>query len=339
MSVDTTMQSIWYGNSRLAWLLLPFSWLFGALVALRCWLYRSGWLATVRVPKPVIVIGNISVGGTGKTPLVIWLANELLSRGFKIAVISRGYHGAATQWPQVVGKDSKASMVGDEAALIAQQTNAIVVVGPDRVSDAQKAIELGADIIISDDGLQHYRLHRDCEIAVVDGSRMLGNGYLLPAGPLREKSKRLKSVDLLLINQRDETPVHISVSRNYLQYRVTLRQLRSVKTGEVRALDTLRGQQVHVVTGIGNPHAFIRALQHMGIKVLPRILPDHALITKNDIHFGDALPVLMTAKDAVKCQLLDLENHYWIVEADAILDDQVAAAVVDCVQASIQARA
>ncbi len=236
----------------------------------------------------------------------------------------------------MVGKDSEAHLVGDEAALIAQQTNAIVVVGPDRVSDAQRAIELGADIIISDDGLQHYRLHRDCEIAVIDGSRMLGNGYLLPAGPLREASRRLKFVDLLLINQRTETPIHTSALQDYLQYRVTLRHLRSIKTGEVRALDSLRGQQVHVVTGIGNPHAFINALQQLGIKVLPRILPDHATITRGDIHFGDALPVLMTAKDAVKCQALDFGNHYWIVEADAVLDDTVAAAVIDRIQASIR---
>jgi len=336
MSIDTTMQSIWYGNSRIAWLLLPLSWLFGGIVAIRRWLYRIGWLSAIHLSKPVIVVGNISVGGTGKTPLVIWLANMLSSRGFKVAVIARGYRGAAAEWPQVVSISSDAALVGDEPVLISQQTGAIVVAGPDRVADAQRAIELGADVIVSDDGLQHYRLHRNCEIVVLDSSRLMGNGYLLPAGPLRENAKRLNTADLLLINQRTTTLVDDSVRWDHLSYRVELRHLRALKSGEIRSMESLRGQQVHVVTGIGNPHAFIDALQQFGTKVLPpRILADHATITPRDIQFGDALPVLMTTKDAVKCRPLSLNDQYWVVDADVAFEAKAMEVVTERVLASI----
>ena len=336
MSLDARMQSIWYSNSRVAWLLLPLSGLFACVIALRRWLYRSGWLQTIKVKKPVIVVGNLSVGGTGKTPLVVWLANTLTSHGYKVAVIARGYRGAASSWPQVVNDHTEAKVAGDEPVLIAQQTGVIVIAGPDRVADAEHAIQLGADIIISDDGLQHYQLHRNCEIAVMDGSRMLGNGYLLPAGPLRESPARLRHVDLLLINRRDNNAIHSTVLQNSLQFRVVPTRLRSLKTGEQRSLRTLHGQQVHVVTGIGNPHAFITALRAQGIKVLPRVLEDHARFTQRDLQFGDALPVLMTVKDAVKCSRLDAGDNCWMVDAEAVLDNATAAAILDRIQATIQ---
>ena len=221
--------------------------------------------------------------------------------------------------------------------MIAQQTSAMVIAGPDRVADAKHAIELGADMVISDDGLQHYRLYRDCEIAVIDGSRRLGNGYLLPAGPLRESSKRLQQVNLLLINQRPGSTVHTSVLDNSLSYRVVVNELRSLKNNARRTLESLRGQQVHVVTGIGNPQAFIAALQASGIKVLSRILPDHATFKQDDLRFGDALPVLMTAKDAVKCHKLDAGGNCWVVDAAAVLDDITATTVVNRIRALTQA--
>lgn len=335
MSLDTKLQSLWYGNSRIVWLLLPLSWLFGVIVLLRRWMYNAGWLKIIHVSKPVIVVGNITVGGTGKTPLVIWLAKALSSRGYKVAVIARGYRGAAATWPQVVTKESDPDIVGDEPVLIAQLTGVTVVAGPDRVADARRAIELGADLIVSDDGLQHYRLQRDCEIAVMDGSRMLGNNHLLPAGPLRESSKRLQRADLLLINRRAENAIHKSTLQSNLQYHIVLNQLRSLKTDERRSLDILRDQQVHVVTGIGNPQAFIAALQAQGIRVLPRLLGDHAKLAQQDIRFGDALPVLMTAKDAVKCGKLDVSNC-WVVDAEAMLDDATAVTVLDRIQAAIR---
>ena len=335
MSLDSAMQSIWYSNSRVAWLLLPLSWLFGAVSVIRRFLYQSGWLATIRVTKPVIVIGNITVGGTGKTPLVIWLAQALTTRGYKVAVIARGYRGAADSWPQAVTMDSDPDVVGDEPVVIAQQVDAIVVAGPDRVADAKTAIELGADIVISDDGLQHYRLHRDLEIAVVDGSRMFGNGLLLPAGPLREAPSRLQRADLVFVNQRNATTNIDSSFNTGLKYRVELIELRSLKSDHVLKLDSLRGQQVHVVTGIGHPQAFVDALRAHGIKVLPRLFPDHALIKQEDIEFGDALPVLMTTKDAVKCRKLDIDERYWVVDAHAVLDATASSIVIDLIQAII----
>ena len=344
MSLDSQLQSIWYGNSRIAWLLLPLSWLFGAIVATRRWLYRTGLLHTVKVSKPIIVVGNITVGGTGKTPLVIWLAQALSTQGFKVAVIARGYGGKSTNWPQLVTRDSNPDSVGDEPVLIAQQTNAIVVVGPDRVADARRSIELGADVIVSDDGLQHYRLHRDCELAVIDGSRHVGNGHLIPAGPLREFPQRLTQVDLLLTNQRDgKLPDNLltndplkSALQGGLHYRVELTQLRSLKSSTVRALDSFRDQQVHVVTGIGNPQAFLASLERHGIRVRSRVLPDHAIITQQDISFADSLPVIMTAKDAVKCRSLEVDERYWVADAHIVMDAASAERLLGCVRKAIR---
>ncbi|MES1195824.1 MAG: tetraacyldisaccharide 4'-kinase, partial [Steroidobacter sp.] len=190
------------------------------------------------------------------------------------------------------------------------------------------------------DGLQHYRLHRDFEIAVVDGSRLLGNGFLLPAGPLRELPERLQSVDLVFINQRDVQSAnhddHLPVLNNKARYRVKLTQLRSIKSNMLWEIASFHGQEVHVVTGIGNPSAFLEALQEQGIKVIPRILPDHAGITQQDIYFADTLPVFMTAKDAVKCGKLDIDERYWIVDAQAVFDEDVASLVIDRLQTIIR---
>jgi len=337
MSLDTTLQSLWYGRSRVAWLLLPLSWLYSAVVTLRRALYRVGALRTLKISRPVIVVGNISVGGTGKTPLVIWLAKALTLKGYKVGVIARGYRGKAPAWPQVVSPQSDPNWVGDEPVLIAQQAAVIVVAGPDRVMNAQRAIELGAEVIVSDDGLQHHQLHRDVEIAVIDGSRGLGNGRLLPAGPLRESASRLKQVDLVLVNQRGSNTSELPPGlQPDAVYRVEPRGLRSVKTGEGRTLQTLRGQQAHVVTGIGNPESFVDALRTQGLTISARILRDHATIEPSDMQFEDTLPVLMTAKDAVKCRTFDLDDRYWVVEADAKLDDTAAHLVINCVEAAIK---
>lgn len=330
MSLDTKLQSLWYGKSRVVWLLVPLSWLYAVIVAIRRWLYRIGLLQVVKVSKPVVVIGNITVGGTGKTPLVIWLAQSLASRGYKVGVIARGYRGKASTWPQVVTRDSDPNMVGDEPVLVAQQTSAIVVVGPDRAADAHQAIALGADIIISDDGLQHYRLQRDVEIVVLDSSRMIGNGWLLPVGPLRESPSRLQQVDLVLVNQRDNSTV-AELDSGRPGYRVVVTQLRALTTERTQPLDALRGQSVHVVTGIGNPQAFLNALINHGLTVIPHVLPDHARFAAADIQFNDTLPVLMTAKDAVKCRKLGVDDRYWVVDAQAVLDDTTTRRVIDCV--------
>lgn len=339
MSLDSALQSLWYSKSRVAWLLLPLSLLYAVVTSVRRLLYRVHVLQSVKVSKPVVVIGNITVGGTGKTPLVIWLVKKLDSRGYKVAVIARGYRGKAEAWPQVVTRDSDPEMVGDEPVLIAQQTSAIVIAGPDRVADATQAIALGAEVIISDDGLQHYRLRRDVEIAVIDASRKLGNGWLLPAGPLREPTSRLQQVDLVLINDRTHNDNVVDDSaRDALKYRVVLTQLRSLTHNQTQPIAALRGQTVHVVTGIGNPQAFFGALTDQGLNVMTHIFPDHAQFTAEDIHFNDSLPVLMTAKDAVKCSKLVIDDRYWIVDAQAILDEATVHSVIDRVQTVLNNR-
>jgi len=358
MSLDARMQAIWYGRRGISWLLLwPFSCLFYLIVVMRRWAFRSGVLRSVRVNKPVIVVGNLSVGGTGKTPLIMWLANALTQQGLKVGVITRGYGGQAKSWPQFVHAASDPLEVGDEAALIAQQTQALVFSGPDRVADAEQAIAAGAQVILSDDGLQHYRLQRDCELAVIDGSRMIGNGSLLPAGPLREPVSRLKQVNLVLLNRRNANTASAVLNgliSEHLEYTVEPTQLRSFASGalsnEWRPLDKLKGQQVHVVTGIGNPQAFIAALRGHGLNVSARLLPDHAVFKPADIEFGDGLPVLMTEKDAVKCRTFATAQDdtrysaqhwakYWIVGAEVVMEPATAAKLLATIQQTIASHA
>lgn len=329
------MQRLWY-ERRPAWLLLlllPLSVLFAFIVACRRAAYRVGVLRSVRVSRPVIVTGNITVGGTGKTPLVIWLARLLQSKGRRVAIVLRGYGGKSQHWPRDVTPDTASEEVGDEAVLLAARTGAIVVAGPDRVAAARRAIESGADVVLSDDGLQHYRLARDCEIAVVDAHRGLGNGWLLPAGPLREPASRLRSVDLVVktrrsnaaaANEADAVPGQVTV-RAHLQRAISL------KTGVERSLDSFRGSTVHAIAGIGNPQAFFDALAGAGLRVDAHALPDHAVLTERDISFEDGAPVLMTEKDAVKCRGFAQDRH-WAVRLDyeiGVADAALVSSLLD----------
>ena len=334
MGIDLQLQRLWYGKSRLAWLLLPFSWIFGALFELRRWCFARGLFKRFSVGIPVIVVGNLTVGGTGKTPLVIWLANSLFAQKRKVAVITRGYGGQSNQWPQRVKPGSDPVQVGDEAVLIAQQTQAIVIAGPDRVANARQAIAEGAELILSDDGLQHYRMQRDLELVVVDNSRMFGNGFLLPAGPLREPVKRLQEADLVLLNQRDDSrPARLDLSS--VTYRIRLGNLRALKSEAIRAVAELNGQTVHVITAIGHPQSFISALEQLGLHVDARILPDHARLSRADIEFNDDLPVLMTEKDAVKCQHI-ADSRHWAVTTQVQLSTADEAQLIQCVQRALQ---
>lgn len=330
MSLDTTFQKIWYGPPGIvSTLLLPLAGLFGAIAAARRWAFRKGLIRTTRLARPVVVVGNITVGGTGKTPLVIWLAKALTRQGLRVGIITRGYGGAAERWPQAVHADSDPVQVGDEAVLLALETAAIVMAGPDRIVAAEHAIAAGAEVILSDDGLQHYRLERDCELAVVDSRRLLGNGRLLPAGPLRELPERLRQVDLILINRRGA--VLPSLPFSVLPFDIQLQGLRNLATGELRDLETFANTQVHVVTGIGHPQAFIEALQARRIRPDTRILSDHARFTRSQIEFGDDLPVLMTGKDAVKCRRFADQRH-WAVEAEVVLDAEAQQRLLACVR-------
>jgi tetraacyldisaccharide 4'-kinase len=330
MSLDARLQRLWYDRHRPALLLLPLSWLFGRIVSLRRWAFKVGLLRSIKLDKPVIVVGNLTVGGTGKTPMVIWLVNTLAGQGYKVGVVTRGYGGKAKLWPQPVKPDSDPELFGDEAVLIARETHCLVVAGPNRVAAAQQAIAAGAEVIVSDDGLQHYRLRRDLELVVVDASRLFGNGHLLPAGPLREPLRRLETADMVLFNQRvARQPPALPIP--HATFRVGLTKLRAVRSEEPRPLESLRGQQVHVVTAIGNPLAFLQALRAMDIRMDARLLRDHAELTAGDIEFADAMPVLMTEKDAVKCRRFAGAEH-WAVGAEVIFDEADQARLLQCLQ-------
>lgn len=298
-------------------LLLPLSLIFGVMVAVRRIAFEKRWFATTRIRVPVIVVGNITVGGTGKTPFSMWLAKQLIERGFRVGIVLRGYGGKAQQWPQRVETGSDWRMVGDEAVLIANQvSDAIVVADPNRVRAAEKAVELGADIIVSDDGLQHYRLQRDVEILVVDEQRRFGNGRLLPAGPLREPITRSESVDLRVVSRRiagagrDTTPTAGAAVQGEVLATGALRQAQNLRDGRIVSLDHFRGSHVHAVAAIGNPAAFFNALRARGLDVREHPHRDHIELTPSDITFADGAPVLMTKKDAVKCQSFADERHW-----------------------------
>jgi len=323
----SALERHWYNRTALTVLLRPLSWLFCALVWLRRRAYRLGLLRTTRLSVPVVVVGNLTVGGTGKTPLVIWVAEHLKRAGYRPGIISRGYGGRAKRWPQQVRADADPYVVGDEAVLAARRTGCPMAVGPNRVAAALALLaHANCDIIISDDGLQHYALGRDIEIAVVDGVRRFGNGLCLPAGPLREPVSRLASVDCVVSNglaAHDE-------------YRMLYRgdTLRPLESGESpQGLDTLRGREVHAVAGIGNPEHFFAMLRRHGIKVTDHPFPDHHPYKAGDLDFGDEAPVIMTEKDAVKCRRFARSNH-WYVPVEAELDEAFGAHLLKLLESS-----
>jgi len=326
VSADRSLQRLWY-ESRPRWLLavmLPLSLLFLLAVQLRRALYRIGAMRMRHLPCPVIVVGNLTAGGTGKTPFVIWLTEYLQQQGLKVGVVLRGYGGTSAHWPRVVDSGTTARDVGDEAVLHFTRTGAIVVTAPDRVAAAARAIELGAQVIVADDGLQHYALARNVEIAVMDAQRGFGNGFVLPAGPLREPASRLRCVNLIVRTHRSEAPVATCAGDpRSVVVRARLQEVVAVKSGERRLLSQYRGQRVHAIAGIGNPRAFFEALSAAGLIVEGRALPDHAAITASDIQFSDDVPVLMTEKDAVKCRSFAGEQHWYVpmtleLDADAL---------------------
>ena len=288
-------------------------------MVLRRALYRARLLPRHRIPVPVLVVGNIAVGGTGKTPLVLWLAGFLASRGWRPGVVCRGYGGQASRWPQQVRADSDPAMVGDEAVLLASRSGCpVVACGPRRVQAARALAELAeCDLVISDDGLQHLALDRDLEIAVVDGERRHGNGRCLPAGPLREPAGRLRSVDLVVSNgpaARGEFAMSLVPGPAVSLEDPALR----------RSLADFRGTRVHAVAGIGHPARFFGLLTTRGLAVEEHAFPDHHPFSAADIRFEDGLPVLMTEKDAVKCRRFAGPGH-WYLPVVAELPDAFAA--------------
>jgi tetraacyldisaccharide 4'-kinase len=315
-----TLDTLWYRRHPARWLLWPLSLVYGLLTAVRRHLYRLGWLRSMRLPVPVIVVGNITVGGTGKTPLVVWLVEQLRARGWNPGIVSRGYGGHARKQPQAVTAQSNPDEVGDEPVLMARRLHCPVVVAPSRVAAARCLLaEQAVDIIVADDGLQHYALARDLEIAVLDAARGLGNGLLLPAGPLREPPARLRAVDVVVSHGAAGAGWRMDLVPD---------ALRRLDGSATQPLSTWAGRTVHAIAGIGHPERFFASLRAAGLVVRPHAFPDHHRFRLEDIVFNDNIDVVMTEKDAVKCAPFAQARHWYLpvqarveVGAGPALDD------------------
>ncbi len=320
----------WYTNSR-PLLLLPFAALYGGVARARRLRLQA---QAPRLPLPIIVVGNISVGGTGKTPLTIALVEALRAWGWRPGVISRGYGGRAPRYPWTVDGDGDPLHSGDEPLLIARRTGCPVVVDPDRIAAAQALLGQGVDIVVSDDGLQHYRLPRDVEICVVDGQRGLGNGALLPAGPLRESAMRLAEVDLIVVNGGGW---RAATTTPQVAMQLQLGDAINLRDGTRRALADFRGERLHAVAGIGHPPRFFEALQQQGLQLQQHAFADHHRYRPGDLQFGDEAPVLMTEKDAVKCRSFATARQ-WAVPVTARIDETDWQRVRECIATRCRGR-
>ena len=310
----------WYRRGPTALLLWPLSLLFGIVVALRLLLYKIRIFKSGHPGIPVIVVGNLTVGGSGKTPLVIWIAEFLKSKGWSPAIISRGY-GVKVETPRAATVASEASEVGDEPIVLARRSGCPVWIGPDRVQVAAvlRAAHPDVNVLVLDDGLQHYRLRRDIEIAVVD-ARGLGNGFMLPAGPLREPRLRLRTVNAVVAHGG-------SPARDFSMSLVGEEVHRMTDARERRSLKAFAGQKVHGAAGIGDPNRFFVHLGRAGVKVIPHPFPDHHPFTARDLDFGDGLPVILTEKDAVKLRSA-ARPEWWVLPVSARLDPGFGAWLV-----------
>lgn len=292
----------WQSLNIVSLALWPLSIIYCAIVVLRRLGYRAGVLKSYSVDLPVIVVGNLTVGGSGKTPLVIWLAAWLKTKGHRPGIVLRGYRGQSKTWPRTVLSNTSANEVGDEAVLLARRTACPVVAAPDRVAAAQELVNhTDCTIIISDDGLQHYRLRRDYEIAVVDGKRGYGNGLCLPSGPMREPAGRASTVDLVVTNG--------------VAMEIIPTTIRNLKNNEQVPLSAFEKKHVHAVAGIGNPGRFFDTLASIGIKANNHPFPDHYKFSQDDLNFGDNQDIIMTEKDAVKCMSF-AGGSWWALEID-----------------------
>ncbi len=310
------LDGIWYRGKPVPLLLSVFEGVYRGALNLRRMAYRRRWRTQVRLPLPVVIVGNITVGGTGKTPLVIWLVRELRQRGWNPGVLLRGYGGSA-RTAMLVTPDAAAAEVGDEALLLKRATGAPVAICRTRsAAGALLASRGDCDVLVADDGLQHWALARDIEIAVVDGERRLGNARLLPAGPLREPAERLDRVDFIVCNgdpAGGETGMRVLGSQAWALS----------SPGRAEPLSSFRGRRVHAVAGLGNPQRFFAMLSAAGLDVVPHAMDDHHRFSGQDLQFGDGLPVMLTEKDAVKCAALDIPDA-WVVPAEAQLPQSFA---------------
>jgi tetraacyldisaccharide 4'-kinase len=294
------------------------------LVQLRRFLYRVGFLGRYRPGVPVVVVGNLTAGGTGKTPVTIWLAQALRDRGFAPGVVSRGYGGSRSGTSMRVDAASDPAVVGDEPVLIARRAKCPVVVDADRARGARMLVDDGVDVVIADDGLQHYRLERSYEICVIDGARGLGNRLLLPAGPLREPVDRLDSVDQVLVNGKFASDEDLTaVEQNGIGFQLAASEVRRINGSLTRPIERFAGTTVHGVAAIGNPSRFFDTLRAHGMQVIEHAFRDHARLRRGDLEFGDDFDVLMTEKDAVKLAA-PLPDKFWEVPVELGIDPLVS---------------
>ncbi|WP_036535670.1 tetraacyldisaccharide 4'-kinase [Oceanobacter kriegii] len=300
--VKSSIEQGWYKSAWHNIWLLPLHWLFWVVVLVRQVVYAL--FPPKAVNAPVIVVGNVSVGGTGKTPLITWLVERAHAQRLTVGIVSRGYGGKSDKYPLWVGQDTPISQCGDEPWLLHNRLGCPVVVDPVR-RRAVEALTGKVDIILSDDGLQHYSMPRVAEIVVVDAKRGLGNGWLLPVGPLREPAARLQNVDCVIRNGED--------------FVLEPQGLKNAKTLSEMEPSALQGQKVHAVAGIGNPGRFFQTLRDMGMEPIEHAFGDHHPFVADDLKFEDEHPIVMTEKDWVKCRDL-VEDNAWFVPVDPVFN-------------------
>ncbi|MGB6976393.1 MAG: tetraacyldisaccharide 4'-kinase [Gammaproteobacteria bacterium] len=312
----------WQKPSCICYCLTPFALGYRTIIALRRWCYQFGLKKSQHFPIPVIVVGNITVGGTGKTPLVIWLCDFLRQRGLRPGVVSRGYGGSQNHHPCWVTSTSNPAQVGDEAVLIAQKTTCPMVIGKRRAQAVETLLaNTDCNVILSDDGLQHYALARDLELIVIDGVRRFGNGACLPAGPLREPLSRLKTADFLITNGLPKLGEYSFNLNSGAIYNIL---------DPKQIWDTARTTQciIHAVAGIGHPERFFITLRQLGFSIIEHVFPDHYVYRAEDLQFPDNYPIIMTEKDAVKCRNF-ADERYWCLPVHAQPDPDFITAFSD----------
>lgn len=341
----TEIERAWYKRAKWLYLLAPLSWLFQLVTAVRRKLLQRVSRAA-ETPVPIIVVGNISVGGTGKTPLLMHLCQTLSAHGYAPGVISRGYGGRPTQVPMLVTEQSDPAVSGDEPALIASTCHVPVVVDPDRLRAYHDLVNNHAvDVVLSDDGLQHYRLPRHLEIAVVDGQRLVGNGFCLPAGPLREPLCRFRDVDFVVVNGKPER--QLTELQAALIMQLVPRCLVNLVTGEERPFSGAPfepGSTVQALAGIGNPQRFFAQFTALSHPLHCFPFPDHHRFTAADLVarcIDPSQPIVMTEKDGIKCRSFATDN-FWVLKIDvslpAAFTEQVVAKLEALTHPAIQDR-
>ncbi|WP_426202950.1 tetraacyldisaccharide 4'-kinase [Pseudomonas sp. TWP3-1] len=313
MAMSDRLLAAWYQGHPALTLLRPLEWLYRRVVVGKRQRFLDGEGEIYQPPVPLIVVGNITVGGTGKTPMILWLIEHCRSRGLRVGVVSRGYGAKPPQLPWRVGAEQGAEIAGDEPLLIVQRTGVPLMIDPNRSAAVKALLESEPlDLILSDDGMQHYRLARDLELVLIDAARGLGNKRCLPAGPLREPVERLQSVDGVLFNGAPED------RDDGFAFRLHPTALINLRSGERQPLDHFpAGQQLHAVAGIGNPQRFFNTLEALDWRPVPHPFADHAEYSVQALSFNPSLPLVMTEKDAVKCRAFAAAD-WWYLAVDAV---------------------